>query len=202
VTKDWQSSDFLVGDDVNSELAVQALQNNCLLFSTNFLVQCIAQERLVNAGPFILHQTVQRDDAPREDRVGLAKFESDSEMGDLIAELELLNSPEMSVSVEPVAKKASPARKKNKKKQLVSAEMSEPASSKKSKKAKKAVLQETPEEGTKTKRARSVSKRGPDRRLGVDTVNEDQLQIILEDFEDFTPNVNGALVATVQYRGK
>ncbi len=116
VTNDWSKATFLVGDDVQSEKAQEALGNGFLLFSSNFLVQCMAQERVVNAGPFILHQTVVRDESrPEEDepaalpspaRLGkktakrgkrgaaAAAEEDESELGQLVAMLEDVSSPE------------------------------------------------------------------------------------------------------------
>jgi hypothetical protein len=67
VTNEWSKATYLVGDDVDSEKAQEVLANGYLLFSSNFLVQCMAQERVVNAGPFILHQTVVRDDVRPDD---------------------------------------------------------------------------------------------------------------------------------------
>jgi hypothetical protein len=67
VTDEWRKATYLVGDDVDSDKAQDVLASGYLLFSSNFLVQCMAQERVVNAGPFILHQTVVRDEARPDD---------------------------------------------------------------------------------------------------------------------------------------
>ena len=113
MTGDWEDATFLVGDDVQSQKAQDVLANGFLLFSSNFLVQCMAQERVVNAGPFILHQTVARDEArPDEDgkpaalpsparlskktgrgRRGAA-VEEEEDVGQLVAMLEEMSSPE------------------------------------------------------------------------------------------------------------
>lgn len=185
MTKDWSQADFLVGDDINSTIATQALQSNCLLFSTNFLVQCLAQEKIVNAGPFILHQTVQRDEARENLPV------EDDELGDLVAELELMSSPEAT----PRSAVASPKQRQKRQPPPPPPSSERPLSGKRG----KAALA-SPEASRRGRDAgaASASKRKGDRQL-------DELkraEIVLAEFVDFVPNVNGASVSTVQFRGK
>ena len=41
---------------------------------------------------------------------------------------------------------------------------------------------------------------GKDRVLGVDVGEDIDFEVLLEDFEDFVPNENGAVVTAVRYR--
>jgi hypothetical protein len=184
VTSDWSRADFLVGDNVHSELASQALQHGRLLFSSNFLVQCVAQERLVNAGPFILHfprddvaaaqqQQQQEQHSGNANNANIGNDEAeDGEMGDLIAELELMSSSESVASPPPSAKK---------------------------KRSRPAKQQKSPTNSGAAPSS-AAKKRGVERRL--DAMDERRVEAVLQQFEDFMPNVNGASVSTVQFRGK
>ncbi len=215
VTDEWRQADFLVGDDAFSAVACAAVGSGALLFSSNFVVQCVAQERLVNAGPFILHQTVQRDDdtrhshnahaAARTKKKGAAADEEQEseEIGDLIAELELMSSPEAS----PVKQQRPKKNKDDKKKRQKSPPPLTPpapapaptpiveASSRplSGKKAKKSPVNAKPTPG-------STKKKGVERRL--DEMDAQRVEVVLAEFEDFVPNVDGASVSMVQFRGK
>ncbi len=227
VTDDWSKATYLVGDDVQSRRAQEALADDMLLFSSNFLVQSMAQERIVNAGPFILHQTVVRDEARPDEDVeaapvaqsgkrgrGAARGEEElsSEMGDLVAELEDISSPEQArpkraaaIAARAAMSPAQPPSSAAKSPKRAAMSPSRPPTSA----TKSAVKKPSPPKSGRKKKLLPVrqspqsakaakGKRG-DRRLGIDTSNERELEELMGEFEDFEPNKNGALVSAVEH---
>jgi hypothetical protein len=130
---------------------------------------------------------VQRDEA--RENLSVAVVE-DEDLGDLVAELELMSSPEAS----PRSAVASP-------KQRPKRQPQPPPSSERplsAKRGKAAIA--SPEVTTRARDAGAVSasKKKGDRQL--DSLK--RADVVLAEFVDFVPNVNGASVSTVQFRGK
>ncbi len=225
----WEDASFVVARDAKLPV-VRAIMQEALVFSVSFVVQCIAQERIVNAGPYILHadaddQSNDMDDSDLQALLALASPDvaAPSSVAKRRATKARAATRQMAAAGTPdsSAKKAPPQRRartvdvaretgrpSKAQKRALSPSLSTMSSSAEQQPA--SIARRTKERvRASTGRRRSVAQAPPNTskrqsRGGARHLRNvgtaAVLDALVDEFADFTPNQNGCFVSTREFR--